>query len=249
MASRRHNSRGLFDCGSLSRTRLDIRAGVRPRFSFRCLRCASGVSSGQSGGLTPLLDVGAVHDGVHGERQLVPNDLGCECPLSGKRAVVAGDVVGGRGVAVLDGDLHVVEPGLGERAKAVDPMLWPGMPWQVGSSDLSELSASVSPGSTSGGQRNTLCSSRFVNRHRPPSQNTILIRLALLPRNTNRWPEKGSCRSTPWISMVSPSIVAGCPCGSGKNFKRCHGAPRNVALNRAPDLASAARADSGRFYA
>src|SRR5260370_33985474 len=27
---RRHKGRGLFDCGSLSRTRLDIRAGVRP---------------------------------------------------------------------------------------------------------------------------------------------------------------------------------------------------------------------------
>src|SRR6516225_8836990 len=53
----------------------------------------------------------------------------------------------------------------------------------------SELSASVSPGSTSGGHRNTPCSSRLVNRHRPvPSQYTILIRLALRPRNTKRWP-------------------------------------------------------------
>ena len=30
MGFRRHKGRGLFDCGSLSRTRLDIRAGVRP---------------------------------------------------------------------------------------------------------------------------------------------------------------------------------------------------------------------------
>ena len=37
MGFRRHKGRGLFDCRSLSRTRLDIRAGVRPRFSFRCL--------------------------------------------------------------------------------------------------------------------------------------------------------------------------------------------------------------------
>jgi hypothetical protein len=37
MGFRRHKGRDLFDCGSLSRTRLDIRAGVRPRFSFRCL--------------------------------------------------------------------------------------------------------------------------------------------------------------------------------------------------------------------
>jgi hypothetical protein len=60
-----------------------------------------------------------VHHGVHGERQLVPNDLGRECPLPGKRAVIAGDVVGGCSVAVLDGDLHVVEPDLGERAKGL----------------------------------------------------------------------------------------------------------------------------------
>jgi hypothetical protein len=37
MGFRRHKGRDLVDCGSLSRTRLDIRAGVRPRFSFRCL--------------------------------------------------------------------------------------------------------------------------------------------------------------------------------------------------------------------
>src|SRR5262245_37663210 len=67
------------------------------------------------------VDVGAVHHGVHGERQLVPNDLGRECPLPGKRAVIAGDVVGGCSIAVLDGYLHVVEPGLGERAKGLVP--------------------------------------------------------------------------------------------------------------------------------
>jgi hypothetical protein len=37
MGFRRHKGRDLFDCGSLSRTRLDLRAGVRPRFSLRCL--------------------------------------------------------------------------------------------------------------------------------------------------------------------------------------------------------------------
>src|SRR5258708_23671195 len=43
----------------------------------------------------------------------------------------------------------------------------------------SELSATVSPGSTSGGHRKTPCSSRLVKRHRPvPSQYTILIRWA-----------------------------------------------------------------------
>jgi hypothetical protein len=37
MGFRRHKGRGLFDCGSLSRTRLDIRAGVRPRFNLQWL--------------------------------------------------------------------------------------------------------------------------------------------------------------------------------------------------------------------
>src|SRR5262249_37551674 len=71
----------------------------------------------------------------------------------------------------------------------------------------SELSASVSPGSTSGGHRNTPCWSRLVNRHRPvPSQYTILIRLALRPRNTKRWPENGSWRNTACTNMASPSM-------------------------------------------
>src|SRR5258708_5723312 len=70
----------------------------------------------------------------------------------------------------------------------------------------SELSATVSPGSTSGGHRKTPCSSRLAKRHRPvPSQYTILIRLALRPRNTNRWPENGSCRNTACTNMASPS--------------------------------------------
>jgi len=57
------------------------------------------------------------------------------------------------------------------------------------------------------GQRKTPCSSRLVKRQRPvPSQNTILIRLVLRPRNRNRWPENGSCRSTPCTSMARPSI-------------------------------------------
>jgi len=34
---RRHKGLGLFDCGPLGGTCLDIRAGVRPRFSFQCL--------------------------------------------------------------------------------------------------------------------------------------------------------------------------------------------------------------------
>jgi len=57
-------------------------------------------------------DVGAVHHGVHGKQQLMPNHLGRQRPLPGKRAVIAGDVVGGCRVAVLDRDLDVIEPGL-----------------------------------------------------------------------------------------------------------------------------------------
>ena len=69
----------------------------------------------------------------------------------------------------------------------------------------SELGASVSPGSTCGGRRNTPRSSRLVNRRRlAPSQNTILIRLAVRPRNTKRWPENGSCRSTRWTQHGEP---------------------------------------------
>jgi hypothetical protein len=58
-----------------------------------------------------------MHDRVHGQRQLVPHDLGRERALARKRAVIARDVVGGGGLAVLDGDLHVIEPGRGERAQ------------------------------------------------------------------------------------------------------------------------------------
>src|ERR1700751_5960492 len=60
-----------------------------------------------------------------------------------------------------------------------------------------EVNESVPVDAAFAGQRKTPCSSRLVNRHSPvPSQKTILMRLALRPRNTNRWPEKGSCRST-----------------------------------------------------
>ena len=67
--------------------------------------------------LADAVDVGAMHDRVDGQRQPVPHDLGRERALARERAVIAGDVVGGGGLAVLDGDLHVVEPGCGERAQ------------------------------------------------------------------------------------------------------------------------------------
>src|SRR5262249_12756245 len=65
------------------------------------------------------VDVGTVHHRVHGEQQLVPHDLRRECPLPGKCAVIAGNVVGGCGVAVLDGDLHMIEPGLAQGAEGL----------------------------------------------------------------------------------------------------------------------------------
>ena len=65
------------------------------------------------------VDVGTVHHRVHRERQLLPHDLRRQCPFPGQRAVIAGNVVGGCRVAVLDGDLHMIEPGLGQRAEGL----------------------------------------------------------------------------------------------------------------------------------
>src|SRR5229473_8108779 len=78
----------------------------------------------------------------------------------------------------------------------------------ISDDNCAEVNDSVSPGSTLGGHRKTPCSSRLVNRQSPvPSQKMILMRLALVrPRNTNRWPENGSCRSTPCTSIASPSM-------------------------------------------
>ena len=67
--------------------------------------------------LADAVDIGAVHNRIHGERQLMPHDLGCERALLRERAVIAGDMVGGGRFAVLNGDLHVVEPRFSERAE------------------------------------------------------------------------------------------------------------------------------------
>ena len=58
------------------------------------------------------VDVGAVHHCVHRERELMPNDRGGERPFPGECARVAGNAIGGLGVAVLDRDLHMIKPGL-----------------------------------------------------------------------------------------------------------------------------------------
>jgi hypothetical protein len=49
-----------------------------------------------------VIDVGAVHHSVDGERDLEINDFGGERALAGEGAFVAGDAVGGRTLAVLD---------------------------------------------------------------------------------------------------------------------------------------------------
>ena len=58
-----------------------------------------------------------MHDRIHGEEELVPHDLDRECSLPGKCAGIAGDVVGGLSVAVLDRYLYMVEPGLSQCAE------------------------------------------------------------------------------------------------------------------------------------
>ena len=63
-----------------------------------------------------VINVGAVHHSVDGERDFEMNDFGGERALAGEGAVVTGDAVGGRTLAVLDRYLHVIEAGFGELA-------------------------------------------------------------------------------------------------------------------------------------
>ena len=65
------------------------------------------------------LDVGPVHHGVDSEQKVVAHDRGRQRPFSGKCARVAGDAVGGRSVAVLDRDLHMVETALRQCAEGL----------------------------------------------------------------------------------------------------------------------------------
>src|SRR3989440_11662800 len=73
MGFRRHKGRGLFDCVPLAGARLDVRAGVRPRFSVAMCRYCSLIpgfdvklSAIILAGPTVLSAVGACppHDGV-----------------------------------------------------------------------------------------------------------------------------------------------------------------------------------------
>ena len=63
------------------------------------------------------LDIGAMHHEIDGERQAEPHRLGGERMLALERAAIAGDMVGGYGVGVLDRDLHVIEARLPEIAQ------------------------------------------------------------------------------------------------------------------------------------
>ena len=58
-----------------------------------------------------------MHHHVDGERQAELHDFGRERALARRGAVIAGDMVGGFLLAVLDRDLHVIEAGVGERCK------------------------------------------------------------------------------------------------------------------------------------
>jgi hypothetical protein len=63
------------------------------------------------------VDVGAMYDRIHREEELAPDDLGRECAFPDKCARIAGDVVGGLSVAVLNRNLHMVEPSLSQCAE------------------------------------------------------------------------------------------------------------------------------------
>ena len=67
-----------------------------------------------------VIDVGAVHHGVDGERDFEMHDFGGERALPGEGAFVAGDVVGGSALAILDRDLHVIETGFGDARRGTD---------------------------------------------------------------------------------------------------------------------------------
>ena len=66
-----------------------------------------------------VINVGAVHHSVDGERDFEMNDFGGERALAGEGAFVTGDAVGGRTLAVLDRYLHVIKAGFGESSQSV----------------------------------------------------------------------------------------------------------------------------------
>jgi len=65
------------------------------------------------------LDVGPVHHRVDREQEVVAHGRGRQRPFFAKCAPVPGDAVGGRSVAVLDRDLHMVEASFGQCAEGL----------------------------------------------------------------------------------------------------------------------------------
>src|SRR5947199_6537092 len=66
-----------------------------------------------------MIDIGAVHHGINGERDAEPRHLGGERLLACIRAFVSGNAVSRRSVAVLDRDLHMIKTGIRELAEAL----------------------------------------------------------------------------------------------------------------------------------
>ena len=60
-------------------------------------------------------DIGAMHHHVDGERQAELHDFRRKRALARRGAVIAGYMIGGFLLAVLDRDLHVIETGIGQR--------------------------------------------------------------------------------------------------------------------------------------
>src|SRR5215211_4662001 len=80
--------------------------------NMRDLDAARPQRQGQLHHVGHALDIGAVHDGVDGEREAEPHHLGGSGSLALISAAITGDLVRGGGRAVLDRDLNVVEPRL-----------------------------------------------------------------------------------------------------------------------------------------
>ena len=59
-----------------------------------------------------------MNDDVGGERQFARHHRGGQRALRREGAVIAGDAVGGSGRAVLDRNLHMIEPGFDKRVEA-----------------------------------------------------------------------------------------------------------------------------------
>jgi hypothetical protein len=60
-----------------------------------------------------------MHDRIDGKEEFAPHDLGREGSLPGKCTGIAGDVIGRLRVAVLNRNLHMVQPGLGQCAEGL----------------------------------------------------------------------------------------------------------------------------------